>query len=80
MYWFKVDDYKGKGREETDRLRWTHITLDDLFVMRIETAHAAVMHGAEISAEAVQHADRALELQSELAKEYKALRRELRKL
>ena len=80
VYWFKIDNYKGKGETETDRLRWTHITLDELFMMRIETAHAAVMHSAEISAEAMQHADRALELQSELAKEHKALRRELRKL
>ena len=80
VFWFQVVNYQDLGAEETERLRWTHITLDDLFMMRIETAHAAVMHSAEISTEAMQHADRALELLPELAKEFKALRRELRRL
>lgn len=65
---------------ELERVRWTHVTLDELFILRIETAHAYVMDGAKIGAVAMEHAYRALELQSELAKEIRALRRELRKL
>lgn len=58
----------------------THFVMTPILYSQIELLHAIVMHGAELSNEAIEQADHALQLQSELAKAIKQLRKTIKKM
>lgn len=56
----------------------THFTMTPILYSQIELLHAFVLHGAEMSDEAIKQADHALQLQSELATALKKLHKTIK--
>ena len=58
----------------------THFTMTPLLYAQIELLHAVVMHGAELSDDAMKKADTALRMSSELTQALRALRDTIRRM
>jgi hypothetical protein len=79
--WFIVEEDKlhGHDKKETDRLRWTHITLTPLFVERIKWTHSEIVDGFEFDGDLAEHVNHALGLETELSKELRYIRNAIKR-